>query len=121
MILVDTSIWVQHFREGEPELIQLLDRGRVLGHPFVVGELALGNLPDRTTVLHWLERLPQALVARHDEVFQFIIAERLAGEGIGYVDACLLAATRLTPEALFWTRDRRLNALALGMGVAFPT
>ncbi len=120
MILVDTSIWVQHFREGEPDLVQLLDRGQVLGHPFVAGELALGNLPDRTTVLHWLGQLPPAVVARNDEVLRFIVSERLSGEGIGYVDASLLAATRLTPEARFWTRDRRLNGLALRMGLAFP-
>ncbi len=120
MILVDTSVWVQHLRQGDPELAQLLDRTFVLGHPFVTGELALGNIPRRTEVLGLLERLPAALVARPSEVMQLIDNEGLVGSGIGYVDACLLASARITPEALFWTRDRRLNVVALKIGVAFP-
>ena len=120
MILVDTSVWVQHLRLGDPELARLLDRASVLGHPFVTGELALGSIPRRAELLGLLERLPSASVARHSEVMQLIDNEGLAGSGIGYVDACLLASARITPDALFWTRDRRLNAVALRVGVAFP-
>ncbi len=120
MILADTSVWVQHFRSGEPELARLLDRGQILGHPFVTGELALGRIPERASILHGLERLPGSVVARHQEVLKLIDREGLAGSGLGYVDACLLASVRLTPEALLWTRDRRLNGVALKLGVAFP-
>ena len=117
MILVDTSIWVDHLRHGNPDLARRLDASEVLGHPLVLGELAMGNLRDRDVVLGALAALPQSAVARDDEVLVLVKREHLHGLGIGYADACLLAATRLTPSAQLWTRDRRLAEVAVRMGV----
>lgn len=108
MILVDTSVWIDHLRRGDPELARLLDAGRVLAHPFVIGELALGSLRNRKTVLGALQDLPQACTATDAEVMNFIDRDELYGLGIGYIDAHLLAATRLSPGTLLWTRDKRL-------------
>lgn len=112
MILVDTSIWVNHLRTGDSVLARLLERGPVLGHPWVAGELALGNLSRRERVLRLLAGLPEAEVASQAETLGFIDAQQLYGLGIGYVDAQLLAATRLTPNTRHWTADRRLGAVA---------
>ena len=119
MILVDTSVWVDHLRRGGPELVALLDRGSVLVHPWVVGELALGDLRDRDEVLSLLGGLPQATMATDDEVLALIEQESLHGTGIGYVDAQLLAAARLTPGAALWTRDRSLAQAATRLGSGF--
>lgn len=110
MILVDTSIWVEHLRAGHPALARLLDRGAVLGHPWVAGELALGNLAARQEILGLLHSLPQVQVTSTTEVTMFVESHQLDGLGIGYVDAQLLAATRLTPDARLWTNDKRLGA-----------
>ena len=118
MILVDTSVWVEHLRSASAILSALLDDGGVLGHPFVLGELALGNLRQRDDILRVLRRLPQATSASHPEVLQFIDREALYGRGIGYVDAHLLAAARLTAGSKLWTRDRRLQAVAGHLGLA---
>lgn len=118
MILADTSVWVDHLRGGDPGLSALLNDGRVLGHAFVLGELALGGLRGRDAVLEALQGLPQALVAGHDEVLAMISARRLWGRGIGLVDAHLLAAAALTPDARLWTRDRGLDAVARDLGLA---
>jgi predicted nucleic acid-binding protein len=117
VILVDTSIWVDHFRVGHPVLAGLLDRAVVLGHPWVVGELALGHLKQRQQVVGLLSRLPQAQVATTVELAHFIDTHGLHGSGIGYVDAQLLAATRLTADARLWTGDKRLAAVAGGLGL----
>lgn len=118
MILVDTSVWVDHLRAGDPRLAGLLDSGLVLGHPWVAGELALDHLAQRGEVLRLLAGLPQAEVATATEVAAFIETHRLYGLGIGYVDAQLLASTRLTVDARLRTRDRRLAAAAERLGVA---
>jgi hypothetical protein len=118
VILVDTSVWVDHLRTGDRVLGQLLDSGGVLGHRFVTGELALGNLRERDLVLSALRELPQATVASDDEVLHFIDRQALFGLGIGYVDAHLLAAVLLTLGAKLWTRDRRLQAAATQLGLA---
>ncbi len=118
MILVDTAIWVDHLRAGDPDLIQALQRTAILIHPFVIGELALGTLRQRTQVLALLADLPRAAVATDAEVLGFIDRHGLAGRGIGYVDAHLLAATCLTADARLWTRDRRLAEMATALGVA---
>lgn len=118
MILVDTSIWIDHLRAGDATLQSLLEQGRVLAHPFVIGELALGSLRQRDIVLHSLQRLPKAEMARDQEVLQFIAAQDLHGLGIGYVDAHLLTAARLTAGASLWTRDKRLRAAAAQLSLA---
>ena len=117
MILVDTSIWIDHLRKGEGRLAEALNAGRVLVHPFVIGELALGSLQQRDVVLGALMDLPRVEVATDEEVFAFIEDERLFSLGIGFVDAHLLAALRLTPGALLWTRDRRLRVVADRLGL----
>ncbi|MGH7047501.1 MAG: type II toxin-antitoxin system VapC family toxin [Stellaceae bacterium] len=118
MILVDTSVWIEHFRVGDERLISLLDAGAVLGHPFVIGELSLGSLRQRNAVLSDLQDLPQAASASHAEVIRFIDRETLFGCGIGYIDAHLLASARLTADGKLWTRDRRLQAAAVRLGLA---
>jgi hypothetical protein len=112
VVLVDTSVWVDHLRRGDELLQDLLDKDRVLAHPFVVGELGLGSIPQRAETLLQLFRLPEANVARHDDVMELVDHEHLYGVGLSYVDAHLLAATRLTPGATLWTRDKRLSAAA---------
>ncbi len=112
MILVDTSVWVDHLRAGEPALAHLLDHGLVLVHPWVTGELALGHLSQRQDILGLLTGLPSAEIATDAEVLGLIEAEQLYGLGVGYVDAQLLAATRLTADARLWTADKRLAVVA---------
>jgi predicted nucleic acid-binding protein len=118
VILVDTSIWIEHLRSASAILTELLVDGEVLGHPFVLGELALGNLRQRDEIMLVLRRLPQAISASHQEVLQFVDREALFGRGIGYVDAHLLAAARLTVGTRLWTRDRRLQAVAVQLDLA---
>lgn len=118
MILVDTSVWIDHLRTGVPPLAHALDQGRILMHPFVIGELACGNLDNRTELLRLLGELQRAEVAEHVEVLAFIEAHALMGRGIGYVDAHLLAATALEGDARLWTRDRRLDGIARDLGFA---
>lgn len=118
MILVDTSIWIDHLRTGQPTLVRLLEGDLVLGHPWVVGELALGHLAQRHEMIGLLGGLPQATVAADEEVIALIDRHQLFGLGIGYVDVQLLAATQLTTDAALWTADRRLAAAALRVGCA---
>ncbi|HEX4185203.1 MAG TPA: type II toxin-antitoxin system VapC family toxin [Stellaceae bacterium] len=118
MILVDTSVWVEHLRTSDEMLIALLNGGEVLGHPFVTGELALGNLRRRDPFLTDLQDLPQAIVASDEDVLHLIDRQALFGRGIGYVDAHLLAAARLTTGSKLWTLDRRLQAVAAQLGLA---
>ncbi len=118
MILVDSSIWIDHLRATDPDFASLLSRGQVLVHRFVIGELALGNLRQRDEILRLLGELPQAVVATDAEVLHFIDANRLGGLGIGYVDAHLLASARLSDAARLWTRDKRLHAVAVKLGLA---
>jgi predicted nucleic acid-binding protein len=122
VILVDTSVWVDHLRAGDKALGSLLDAGMVLAHPFVIGELALGNLRQREIVLSALSNLPHASIATDAEVLHFIDRHALFGRGIGYVDTHLLAAARLTAGAELWTKDKRLHGVAvqLGLAIALP-
>lgn len=112
MFLVDTSVWIDHLRSGDDELARLLQTGLVATHPLVVGELAMGNLRARDTIIELLQALPQAVVASDDEVLAYVSRHRLFGLGIGYADAHLLASTQLTAGARLWTRDRRLRDAA---------
>lgn len=116
-VLVDTSVWIDHLRSANKKLAARLDRGDVWCHPFIVGELACGNLANRREILQFLEVLPQADVAEHREVLAFLEANHLAGRGIGWIDAHLLASARLTRLPL-WTLDKPLAAVAEGLGVA---
>ncbi|OCK62586.1 ribonuclease [Bradyrhizobium sp. LMTR 3] len=118
MVLVDTSIWIDHFRHVDARLAQLLDRGEVAMHPFVVGELLLGSALGSSNLIGDLNTLPRTSVASSDEVLKFISDRKLPGSGIGYVDAHLLAAAALTPETLIWTRDKRLLAAAQSLSLA---
>jgi predicted nucleic acid-binding protein len=116
MILVDTSIWVDHIRTPNRRLIELLDAELVSMHPWVVGELACGNLADRANMLYLLRSLPPVAVASDDEVLFFIDKHGIAGKGVGYLDMHLLAAAALASLKL-WTRDRRLNEVAALLGL----
>lgn len=117
MILVDTSVWIDHLRGRDPQLVSLLQNGQVLAHPGVTGELALGQLSRRSEILGLLGNLPQAKTATDAEVLTLIGSHQLYGLGIGYVDTHLLAATMLTAAALLWTRDKRLAAVAAHHGL----
>ena len=115
MILVDTSVWVSHFRQGEAELVDRLERNEVLIHAFVVGELACGNLRDREAVLGLLLGLPAVVRAEEDEVLYYIARHALAGRGLGYIDMHLLTATALHGDARLWTLDRRFRDVAAAL------
>ena len=118
MILVDTSVWINHLRNNDPYLVRLLTENSVLSHPFVRGELALGNLRQREAILAALDNLPQAPIAFTDEVNVFIEQHALYGLGIGLIDAHLLASTRLSGNTRLWTQDKRLLAAALRLNLA---
>jgi len=117
MVLVDTSVWVAHLRHGAIGLEGLLNEGRVVCHPFIVGELACGDLKRRTEILGLLEALPRAIPAEPEEVLHFIENYRLMGKGLGYIDMHLLASARLTKVPL-WTLDKKLNEIAIKLELA---
>ena len=117
MVMVDTSVWVAHLRHGDIGLVALLQSGRVVCHPFIVGELACGNLRNRSEIISLLQRLPGAIPAGHEEVMYFIHHHGIMEKGLGYIDMHLLAAARLTGVPL-WTLDKRLNEVAITLGVA---
>ena len=118
MILIDTSVWVDHFKAGNSRLTALLEQNAALTHPFVIGELALGDLRQRELIGGMLSRLPGAVVATDAEVLSFIGRHALFGRGVGYVDVHLLAAVRLTAGSQLWTFDRRLNDVAVQLRLA---
>lgn len=118
MVLVDTSIWVTHLRERDERLVALLEEGAVCSHPFVVGELACGNLKNRMEILALLQALPSAEVAEHEEILAFIESKQLMGKGLGYVDVHLLGSAVLSDVPL-WTADRRLAESASTLGICF--
>jgi len=118
VILVDTSVWIDHFRSSNIQLVQLLEANLVGVHPWVIGELACGNLADRANVLSLLQAMPQLPVASDDEVLFFIERQLLAGKGIGYLDVHLLAAAMLG-SARLWTLDKRQHAVAEGLGLSY--
>ncbi|MGJ0452875.1 MAG: PIN domain-containing protein [Methylocystis sp.] len=118
MILVDASIWVGHFRQTNVRLAALLNNSEALTHNFVIGELALGNMASRNTLLPLLRNLPRAPLASDDEVLKLIDRRALHGAGIGYVDAHLLAATLLAAPASLWTGDKRLQSAAARIGIS---
>ena len=118
MVLVDTSVWVAHLRYGNIGLEALLNEGYVISHPFIVGELACGNLKNRSEILSLLQALPMAIFAEHEEVMQFIENNRLMGKGLGYIDMHLLSSAILTKVPL-WTLDKRLTQISIKLGLAY--
>ena len=118
MVLVDTSIWVTHLRQGNRQLENLLIAAEVMCHPFIIGELACGNLKNRNEILSLLKSLPPALAIEFDEFIFFIERNRLMGIGIGFVDVHLLASAQLT-EIPLWTADKRLKSAATELDLAY--
>jgi predicted nucleic acid-binding protein len=118
MVLVDTSVWVSHLRDGNTELSSLLNDGRVLCHPLIIGELACGNLKDRAVILSFLQLLPISIEAEHEEVLSFIENNRLMGKGMGYVDVHLIASAVLTGVPI-WTLDKKLAQAADGLHIKY--
>ncbi|MGM0656108.1 MAG: type II toxin-antitoxin system VapC family toxin [Thermodesulfobacteriota bacterium] len=119
MILADTNVWIKHFRESDAELISQLNIGFVACHPFIIGELACGNLGNRAEILMLLQALPASPVVETTEILEFIENNSLMGRGLGYVDIHLLASA-IIGNVVLWTYDRRLNDLAVALGVAYP-
>jgi predicted nucleic acid-binding protein len=117
MILADTTIWIDHFRAPDPELQRRLSNDEIVMHPFVVGELALGPLPDRRKVLAYLDHLPQLWPAQQSEVRQMVEARSLHNRGIGLIDAHLIAATLIETGTRLWTRDESLRRVAHRLGI----
>lgn len=119
MVLVDTSIWVSHLRKGNAHLKTLLEKAEVVCHPFIIGELACGNIKNRTEILSSLQALPMASIAKHEEVLRLIESHNLMGSGLGLIDVHLLAAALLT-RAPLWTADKRLRAASAELSIAYP-
>ena len=117
MVLVDTSVWIAHFRHREPALSDLLVEGEVLVHPFVTGELACANMKNRAAILSDLRALPAAVAASDPEVLHFIEDRRLWGRGLGWVDVHLLASALLSHSRL-WSIDKPLGAAANELGLS---
>lgn len=117
MILADTSVWVDHLRFGDKNMRQLLDRGQIVIHPFVVAELALGSIKDRAKTLALLDLLPQARIAQLNELRLTIEARRLYSVGIGFTDAHLIASVLIDSPTLLWARDKKLRKVAENLGI----
>ena len=120
MLLVDSGLWIDHFRKTDLALERALLANEVLGHPFVTGEIAMGSLKDRFSVIESLRHLPQARMAEDEEVLQLVERRRLFSLGLGWTDAHLLAATLLSRDAHLWTRDRRLREAAQHLNISAP-
>jgi predicted nucleic acid-binding protein len=120
-VLVDTSVWIDHFRQKDEHLINILEDNRVLTHPMIWGELACGHLHNRDQILSLFKNLPQASEATHDEALYCLTSHNLMGKGIGFVDLHLLASILLTKNTLLWTRDKRLHKLALSLNVSYSS
>ena len=118
MILVDTSVWVNHFRSSNHRLCDLLSDGEVITHPFILGELACGNLRNRDEILSLLQSLPMAPTITIDEFLYFVEQNQLMSKGIGFVDVHLLASAKLAAIPL-WTLERKLNSAAKTLAIAY--
>ena len=118
MVLVDTSVWVSHFRDVSVGLGKLLNDGKVVCHPFIVGELACGNLKKRHEILIYLQSLPMAILAEDGEVLKFIENHQLMGKGLGYIDVHLISAALLTDVPL-WTFDKTLDRITKKIGINY--
>ena len=111
MVLVDTSVWIDHFRNKNKELIRLLNNDDVFCHPFIIGEIACGRIENRTEILTLLKSLPQSSMVDHDEILIFIENNHMMGLGMGYIDIAILASAKLSSMSL-WTLDKKLKAIA---------
>ncbi|MFC2167264.1 type II toxin-antitoxin system VapC family toxin [Acidobacteriota bacterium] len=118
MVLVDTSVWISHLRKGNSQLQVLLMDGKVACHPYIIGELACGNLKNRQEILTLLEALPKTELAGHDEILYFIDQHRLMGKGLGLIDMHLLVSTQLSGVSL-WTLDNNLKDAADELNLSF--
>ncbi len=118
MVLVDTSVWVSHLRDRSVGLEKLLNGGDVICHPFIVGELACGNLKNRSEILSLLQALPMSVVAEHEEILEFIENNQLMGKGLGYIDVHLIASAVLTGVPL-WTFDKKLDEISKSLGMSY--
>jgi predicted nucleic acid-binding protein len=118
MVIVDTSVWVSHLREGNAELANLLNNAEVMCHPFIVGEIACSNLKNRAEILSLLQSLPIAIQVKHEEVLEFIENNRLMGQGLGYIDMYLSASARLTGVPI-WTLDAKFNKTNHKLGTGY--
>jgi len=118
MVIVDTSVWVSHLREGNTKLERLLNDGDVICHPFIVGELACGSLDNRSEILSLLQALPMATQAEYEEVMQFIESNKLMGKGLGHIDVHLIASAVLTGVPI-WTLDKKLDEVSSKLGLGF--
>ncbi|MCF6148934.1 MAG: type II toxin-antitoxin system VapC family toxin [Candidatus Kuenenia sp.] len=120
MVLVDTSIWVVHLRNGNIGLETLLNEGNVVCHPFIVGELACGNLKNRVEILSLLQTLPMAIHGEHEEIMRFIEDHTFMGKGLGYIDIHLIVSAIITNIPL-WTADKKLNEISLKLGIGYQS
>ena len=120
MVLVDTSVWISHFRHGNSRLQKLLQEGRVVSHPFIIGELACGNIRNRIEIISLMYSLPMLDVVEHEELLLFIEHNKMMGTGIGFVDVHLLAASILAGIPL-WTRDKKLKQICSRLSIDFST
>ena len=118
MVLVDTSVWVSHLRHGNKDLQDLLYDGEVVCHPFIVGELACGNLKNRNEILTYLQSLPMTILAEDEEVLKFIENNQLMGKGLGYIDVHLIASAVLTNVPV-WTFDKTLDKFTEKIGINY--
>ena len=119
MVLLDSSIWIEHFRKPIAQVYTLADRGLIWGHPFVTGELAIGSLPVRHALIAMLRALPQSQILAENALLDFVESSKLNALGLGLVDIHLLGATNTMPEARLWTRDKRLAAQAERLGLNY--
>lgn len=119
MILIDASVWIDHFRRPIARVAELVEIKDVVSHPLIVGEVAMGSLPKRRATLRAMSKLPKLAQASHAEVMALIEWEQLFSQGIGFIDAHLLASVRFTDGCMLWTRDKRLHAQAQRLGLAY--
>jgi predicted nucleic acid-binding protein len=118
MVLVDTSVWIEHFRKGHPRLAELLNNSDAAIHPFIIGELACGTIKNRKEILNLLQTLDSSPEISLQELLRFIEMNKLQGKGIGFVDINLLASSMLS-DCTLWTNDGKLHAIAHKMGIAY--
>ena len=118
MVLVDTSVWISHFRDGNSRLQKQLEEGRVVSHPFIIGELACGNITNRTEIISLMQSLPTLDVVEQDELLLFIEHHKIMGKGLGFVDVHLIAATMLAGIPI-WTLDKKLRGVSSKLNIDF--